>query len=55
VVTHKGPVTDSGHYIAHVRQPCGRWYMHSDADVHVVAIADVLKEVAYLLLYLMTP
>jgi ubiquitin carboxyl-terminal hydrolase 10 len=50
-VTHLGHNSSSGHYIAHVKQPSGKWLRFDDQDVTVIPLARVLEEPAYLLIY----
>lgn len=58
VLTHKGRSTNSGHYVAWVRQKGDRWVKCDDDQVSPVTADDVLKlsgggdwHIAYVLLY----
>jgi ubiquitin carboxyl-terminal hydrolase 5/13 len=52
-ISHKGPSVHSGHYVATVRQPDGRWILYNDEKV-VIAEGDAnerMKSLAYLYIY----
>lgn len=50
VLVHRGRSCDCGHYFAYVRK--GRdWYRADDAEVSRVAVAEVLRAQAYVLVY----
>ncbi|KAG5355963.1 putative ubiquitin carboxyl-terminal hydrolase 16 [Yarrowia sp. B02] len=52
VIAHCGRTTASGHYIAHVRQPNGKWATYDDELVDVISEKRALKEEdAYMLMY----
>lgn len=58
VLTHKGRSADSGHYVAWVKQPDGKWVQFDDENLIVRKVDEVLAlsgggdwHMAYLLLY----
>lgn len=51
VVVHHGSSTSSGHYISYVKSSSGQWYVADDSRVAQVRVDQVLKQQAYILLY----
>lgn len=52
VIAHCGRTTGSGHYIAHVRQPNGKWATYDDDLIEPLSEKKALKEEdAYMLMY----
>ncbi|KAG5359321.1 putative ubiquitin carboxyl-terminal hydrolase 16 [Yarrowia sp. C11] len=52
VIAHCGRTTGSGHYIAHVRQPSGKWATYDDDLIEPLSEKKALKEEdAYMLMY----
>lgn len=51
VIVHHGSSTSSGHYIAYVKSSAGQWFIADDSRVASVRIEQVLKQQAYILVY----
>lgn len=51
VIVHHGSSTSSGHYIAYVKSAAGQWCVADDSRVASVRIEQVLKQQAYMLMY----
>jgi ubiquitin carboxyl-terminal hydrolase 10 len=51
VVCHHGNKASGGHYSTYVHHPCDKWIHLDDTNVSVVSLNQVLKQQAYLLIY----
>ena len=51
MIVHHGSSTSSGHYIAYVKSAAGQWFIADDSRVASVRIEQVLKQQAYILMY----
>jgi hypothetical protein len=52
VIVHHGTTCYFGHYYAYVKSPSGIWYCMNDSSVNQASVSTVLKQDAYILMYI---